>query len=1262
MASARACRGSRCPGAWTSPVGFDPRRPRTRLAAAAVLAIVAVPALLWGVPPDVAFDAPFVALQATLRPRFVVAGDFDADGATDFVLASDGEVRAFLNRGLTQYTPSSPYPLADPLVFTSADIDRDGRLDLVATLAANRVVVCAGNGDGTFRAAANLATDVTPSSLVAKDLTDDGIPDLIVGNFGSRRVSLFRGLGAGTFAAREDWTVPGYPEAVGVADLDANGHADLVVALRGAGLLAVLERDGSGAFTGRTVTYPVTQDPHGILVENTHADAAPDILVFGLNSTSVDCFVNSHGDFTRTVAPLPAYREWTSRDVNGDGRVDLALVSGSDVTVALGSPAGGFSPLAALHTAGAPSAPTLADVNGDGRFDLLTLHENQSLVAVALGSGTGTFGTRNELHVARPGRLASADLNRDGRPDIVATTEQGGIVSFLATLGGTFTNRTTALAVSQTDLLVGDLDGDNVPDAVVSLAGSRVTILGGQGDGSFVPTATVAVGRDPAGIVALDANADRFTDLVVACRGSDYATLLQGHGDGEFSNASRPSFATGSLPVGVALGELNGDGKADLAVATEGDNNVSVLLGLGDGLFRSTVQLQAGGRPRGVVIANINEDRYNDLVIPNWASNTVTLAWGDALGAFQNQMVLEGISRPVAVLVTDLNGDRKNDLVVVREGMGVTVFIVIAHGFFAPPVEYAVPGATCAAVGDLNGDGWPEIALGREGTNDVVVLPGDGTGRLGAANTYAVGAGPTSVVIAELNGDAKAELAVTCSGSSSLAVLFGRSVGFDPPLLLPTASEPVRVTTLDADGDGRLDLLVASRTGVVHVFRNLGRRAFAPRADIAVETAVADVVPGDLNGDGHTDLVFANHLTDGVVSILYGREGGFVSSPLLATESRPTATATGDLNGDGRPDFVAANSGAGSVSVFLGTGNGTFETLPSVGVGAGPAALACADLDSDGRLDLIVANSDSSSVSIRMGRGDGTFRSVADVACGLQPLAVACGDMNRDGDPDLVVANSGAGTVSILLGSGDGRFGARMDYGTGDNPSDLLLVDLDGDRSLDVAVANAASGTISILKNRTTPVPVTVEGLEAQSDDAGVTLAWRLSAEAVARTVTVQVERANQPAGPWQDCAAERLLPAATMQFVDGPLAAGAHAWFRVVLHTATGEQLFSPAVEVVGIIGTRAVALDPIAWPHAGAPVTLRYRLAHAGPASLAIFDVRGRCLRVVSSGEQGAGLHVAVWDRRDAAGARVARGVYVVRLENGATRRSRRLVLAEQ
>jgi hypothetical protein len=518
------------------------------------------------------------------------------------------------------------------------------------------------------------------------------------------------------------------------------------------------------------------------------------------------------------------------------------------------------------------------------------------------------------------------------------------------------------------------------------------------------------------------------------------------------------------------------------------------------------------------------------------------------------------------------------------------------------------------------------------------------------------------VVIAELNGDAKAELAVACANTNTLAVLFGRSAGFDPPLLLPTASQPVRVTTLDADGDGRPDLVVATRSGFVHVFRNLGRRAFAPRTDIAVESETVDVVPGDLNGDGHTDLVLANHLTDGVVSILYGQDGGFAPSRLIATQSRPVATATGDLNGDGRPDFVATNSGARSVSVFLGTGNGTFATMPNVGVGAGPAAVALADLDSDGRLDLVVANSDSSTVSIRMGRGDGTFQTAADVTCGLQPQAVACGDMNRDGHPDLVVANGGAGTVSILLGEGDGHFGARMDFGTGDSPSALVLADLDGDRSLDVVVANAASGTISILKNRTAPVAVTVEDLEVQSDDAAVRVGWRLGPDAVARTAAVQVQRATLATGPWQDRAAERLIPAAAMQFADAPLTDGEHAWFRVVLQTTGGEQILSPGIEAVGRPGTSVTVLEPIAWPRGGAPISVRYRLARSGPASLAVFDVRGRCLRVLSTGSQVAGAHVERWDRRDAAGVRVARGVYVVRLQSGATIRNRRLVLTAE
>src|SRR5262249_46258562 len=145
-------------------------------------------------------------------------------------------------------------------------------------------------------------------------------------------------------------------------------------------------------------------------------------------------------------------------------------------------------------------------------------------------------------------------------------------------------------------------------EAAVTLNDSRVEVLSSRGNGTFDARATVAVGREPSALAAADLDGDRLVDLMTACQGSNYVTIVRGLGGGEFVNASRPSFVAGDAPVGAALGAINGDGKMDLVVANETSHSVSVLLGLGDGAFRQAAEITTGFVPHGVVLTRINQD------------------------------------------------------------------------------------------------------------------------------------------------------------------------------------------------------------------------------------------------------------------------------------------------------------------------------------------------------------------------------------------------------------------------------------------------------------------------------------------------------------------------------------------------------------------------------------------------------------------------------------------------------------------------------
>jgi hypothetical protein len=340
---------------------------------------------------------------------------------------------------------------------------------------------------------------------------------------------------------------------------------------------------------------------------------------------------------------------------------------------------------------------------------------------------------------------------------------------------------------------VGDFNGDGILDLAVA-GGNTVSVLLGKGDGTFQPAVSYAAGNSPVSVAVGDFNGDGKLDLAVADAGTwpNYTdsgvTVLLGQGDGSFVPAV--SYPAGSGPIAVAVGDFNGDGKQDLAVANYWSGNVSVLLGKGDGTFLPALNFYAGAGRRSVAVGDFNGDGTLDLAVAGYGNEyhpgypygywtqfdeDVRVLLGNGDGTFQPAQTFSAWKYPTSVAVGDFNGDGKLDLAVANyENLAtVTVLLGKGDGTFLPTFTYAAGDLPrSVAVGDFNGDGFPDLAVANRNSNSVSVLLGQGDGTFLPAQAFPTGGTfPRSVAVGDFNGDGFPDLAVANYYSGTVSIL-----------------------------------------------------------------------------------------------------------------------------------------------------------------------------------------------------------------------------------------------------------------------------------------------------------------------------------------------------------------------------------------------------------------------------------------------------------------------------------------------------------
>jgi subtilisin family serine protease len=756
-----------------------------------------------------------------------------------------------------------------PTSVATGDFNHDGKMDwVISNGGSSDLWLYLGNGDGTARLPTVIPlAGATPLQVTAVDLRKTGVLDLVVAEADSSTLGVLLGNGDGTFAPEVLYDLPAPPLSLAVADLNGDGNLDVVLGVQGdykTGAVITMLGDGKGKFSGPLNSLPINffvpYFTTSVAVQDLNGDGLPDLVLVdegGLIGGVYSYLNRGDGSFKEAqyLAPDAAdfgsfYTAVTIGDLDEDGCADAVTTQLLGlVQVFKGNCDGSFQSSTTVGGGEAAVSVQLADMNGDGHLDVVTAggsfglgvlfgQEATNLITVLLGDGKGNL-SPPRVYRNQPSMfgLALADLNGDGRPDVIAASQDTDTVSVLVNDGhanlpgptGGYIGYITggqegATNAPYSSFYVQDIDGDGKPDlALVEAQQSffkpwEFTVMLGDGAGHFGPPirSQMADGTNfPSGHVLGDFRDTGRPDLLVY----EYNTASEGNPSLVYSaNTGGGSFGPPRTTVldpttfaqfGIlAVGDFNHDGKLDFVAAANLNPNspsatqgLTTFLGNGDGTFRQGktlgfgTNLPLGARPASIFVGDFNKDGKLDVLV--WVYDNI-------VGTL-NHNVYEFLG----------NGD----------------------GTFAAP-KLVLPNFGFFTVADLNHDGLPDIVEYNEPTLtdpdfkpygvSIYLCQPDGSFQL--SQTYQPYGGDfvlnflfannvpqqgISPMVADFNGDGNPDIAMfqllrsSPNPTTYLQILAGNGDGTFTPTYntVDFHKRGTPTNAADVNGDGRADLI-----------------------------------------------------------------------------------------------------------------------------------------------------------------------------------------------------------------------------------------------------------------------------------------------------------------------------------------------------------------------------------------------------------------------------------------------------------------------
>lgn len=903
-----------------------------------------------------------------------------------------------------------------------------------------------------------------------------------------------------------------------------------------------------------TVTVPLGSTYKPITVTSsglTGYSAKPFLVTYPGSSIINTCAFSTKVDFaagTTGAGILIA-------DIDGDGKSELLstnptlnVVSILRNTATAGSiNAGSFAPKIDIPTGVYPFRISADDFDGDGKLDLVVVNANDNSISVLRNTsttGTISFAGKQDFPTGVNSRyVAVADFDGDGRPDIAVpntfslvslfrNTSSPGNISFNPKTDFTTGANPSAVAAA-------DFDGDGRPEIVTAgISGTnKLSVLkNNSSPGSLAFSANVdfTAANSPIEVAAGDVDGDGLIDLVATGNVVGVVSVLRNTGTPGVINtttfASKVDFTAAAGSSGIALEDLDGNGKLDIVSSSNISNLVSLFRNtstpgiINASSFAPRLNQATGLSPQMVVAGDLDGDGRPEFVTNNSGTN---------LGVFRNTIpLLQTITSispsigPVGTTVTitgtnfhptpgfnvvsfsgtfsPTTGSTATTVTTTVPAGATTGFITIAIAcatVTSPSVFVVTPDITYFA--PVQGEVGSQVTIYGSAFS---FTPANNIVYFGATRATVNSASSTQLTVTVPPGATYEPISVSVSGAIAYSdepflVTFPNggllnACSFEPVAGIGTSGFGYGPAVGDLDGDGKPDAAITDYSnGMVRVYRNtsipgsLTAASFASSLDLAsgVNPYFVDIV--EIDGDGKLDLivtnfgsntlsVFRNTSTPGTIS--------FASKVDLTTNNGPYQIATGDLNGDGRTDIAISNANSGGVSIWENVGSpGTITPAsfnPKFDLPMGSHwVIAIRDLDLDGKPDLISGPALGTVLTIFENVNSGGTLSTSSFAAGTNftvgawPEFIAVGDLDNDLKPDIVTSSWPDGKISVLRntsspGTIDGTsFAPKVEFATGSEPRGVEITDFDGDGLADIALANQINNQVWIYKNQTTP-------------------------------------------------------------------------------------------------------------------------------------------------------------------------------------------------